>query len=49
MIVDENNDDDIGLDTDYVNPPLSQLYKDNTLWKDQSISHSATVLVPPAV
>ena len=47
MIENENNDDDIGLDADYINLLLSQFYEDNILWKGQSISDPATMPIPP--
>lgn len=49
MREDEDDNDDIGLDLDYINPLLSQFYNDNTLWRDQSILDPTITPMLPAI
>lgn len=46
---DEDDNDDIGLYLDYINPPLSQFYNDNTLWRDQYILDPTIAPMLPAI
>lgn len=49
MMEDENDDNDIRLDIDDINPLLSQFYEDNTLWKGESISDAVIILMTFAI